>query len=114
MANLSCVVQFGVRCDSCRWWKSFHEAEQPAGLLAQIRRLAPSVATVVEALPLHRLGECTLFECRGKGQVHDDSMLIVTRTGSGNATIVTQDDFGCVQWKALEAIDEVGEGGDGV
>ena len=107
MANLSCVVQFGVRCDSCRWW---NEAEQPAGLLAQIRRLAPSVATVVEALPLHRLGECTLFECRGKGQVHDDSMLIV-RTGSGNATIVTQDDFGCVQWKA---IDEVGEGGDGV
>lgn len=46
------------------------------------------------------LGDCQLFECRNKEQVHFESKLIVTRTISGEATIVTYDDFGCVQFEA--------------
>jgi hypothetical protein len=63
------------RCDSCRFWKSH----------------APGI---------DHMGDCELFECRGKAQVHHESKLIVSRTHSGEATIITMPDFGCVQWES--------------
>jgi len=62
------------RCSSCRWWQP-----HPCG---------------------SGLGDCALFECRGMEQQESGTKLIVTRTESGEATIVTHDDFGCVQWEA--------------
>jgi hypothetical protein len=62
------------RCDTCAWWKP----HTTSGLF----------------------GDCTLFECHDKEQVGDISKVIVSRTDSGEATIITWNDFGCVQWKA--------------
>ncbi len=61
------------RCDSCRWWKAH----------------VPNVGY---------FGDCALFECHEKEQVERTSKVVVSRTGSGEATIITVRDFGCVQW----------------
>lgn len=63
------------RCDACRWWK----------------RHSPGP---------YANGDCTLFECANSEQVHSTQFLNVTRTHSGEATIVTTADFGCVKFEA--------------
>lgn len=62
------------RCDGCRWWKPFNE--------------------------VRHMGDCTLFQCTGGEQVHPMVGLQLTRTGTGEGTVVTDPDFGCVKWEA--------------
>lgn len=81
------------RCDGCRWWK-WHGAGV-AALVAPLHEIAAKVGVYVQPL-----GDCTLFECHSSEQVNEGSKLIVTRTRSGEATIVTTADFGCVQFEA--------------
>ena len=85
------------RCDGCRWWRPFAAELQPGALGALIEAKA---GRDVGLSTLSRLGDCTLFECRNGSQEHTQSMVNVTRTGSGEATIVTRADFGCVQHEA--------------
>lgn len=59
-------------CASCQWWKPFS--------------------------PLRHLGDCLLFETSNGDKVEPEAKLFVTRTKSGEATVVTYPDFGCVQW----------------
>lgn len=88
------------RCDQCGWWKPFEADAQPATVGGIVERLSmEGFGGVLKSLILPMLGDCTLFECHNKEQVHEDSMVIVTRTKSGEATIVTCGSFGCVQRK---------------
>ena len=43
------------------------------------------------------LGECALFETSGGDKVHAEARLFATATQSGECTIMTHSDFGCVQ-----------------
>ena len=79
------------RCDTCRWWKPFDPALQPSALTKDFFGVSGLIP------PTSDLGECRLFECRDMLQAEESSKLIVTRTRSGEATIVTFADFGCVQ-----------------
>lgn len=93
------------RCDACAWWTPFDADVQPgamaASLMATADRLGfPNVAVLRSALNLPQLGVCRLFECHEGDQVEPESKLAVMRTGNGEASIATQADFGCVQWKA--------------
>lgn len=67
-----------MHCNTCGWWIPFIDRDRS----------------------YH--GDCALFECRNKEQVHRESKLVVTRTGTGEATAVTCADFGCVQWKPCQ------------
>lgn len=92
------------RCDSCRWWQPFDADIQPTTIGRSAATSAKAIAGLELILPaIPDLGECRLFECRAMEQVHGTSKLIATRTGSGEATIITQADFGCVQWEAKDA-----------
>lgn len=92
------------RCDGCGWWRPFDDQFQPATVGGIVDRLMsddllpPAVLKDIGV----RLGDCALFECRNREQVHDESQLTVTRTRSGEASVVTQGGFGCVQWKEKE------------
>ncbi len=58
------------------------------------------MAALRASLNLPKLSTCRLFECHEGDQVEPESKLAVMRTGTGEASIATQADFGCVQWKA--------------
>jgi hypothetical protein len=93
------------RCDGCAWWTPFDADIQPGALashlVATAERLGfPNVQVLRSALSLPPLGMCRLFECHEGDQVESESKLAVMRTGTGEASIATQADFGCVQWKA--------------
>lgn len=83
------------RCDECKWWQPFDDDLQPATILPD---LTPMIEACLEK-KLERLGVCTLFECSEGAQVEPTCKLDVMRTNSGEASISTPSDFGCVQWE---------------
>lgn len=90
------------QCSTCSWWKA-HPMQPQELANAFAEALRPDVgddgAAILEGLDIPPLGDCTLFECTNKEMAEEGAKVIVTRTGSGEATIVTEGDFGCVQWK---------------
>lgn len=92
------------RCDGCAWWKAFDDDVQPEAILGGVAQAAAvlglDASSLRTALNLPKLGVCRLFECSLGDQLEPESKLAVMRTGTGEASIATQADFGCVQWKA--------------
>jgi hypothetical protein len=89
------------RCATCKWWQQFAPDVQPGTVGGILEVLdAEGFGEALKSLTLPLLGDCTLFECHNGEQIHESSKVIVSRTGSGEATIITLHDFGCVQWEA--------------